>query len=650
MPLALAALLALAATLTSCAYYNTFYLARKYYFKATDGAPYDVDHQTTGQESNYTKAIDYSKKVIAQYPKSKWVDDAVLLWAQALVGRDDPLQTVTLLQDFADRFPKSDQRNDAQFFLALAYRYARRYTLSVDAFDRFFQQAPKSPLVPYAYLERSRALMSLDRYSEAVDDASQILTRFPRSPLVDRALRQRAEARLEEGDYDGARADFHEIGNRATTDADRLTFLMREADCLEAARNYEGELGLLRGELGHTPPPPPPPTTTSLPASGGGIGTGTAAPPPAVPSQFAAGSDKYGRLTMRIGTAELLAGHLNEALAEYDHVMHDYPKSSLSAEAQFRIGYAYETAGDDFDRALEEYARVKGEYGTTQYTQQAQQRSDDLSRIQQFRKGTGADSLERKAEAGFLTAERYLFELKRPDRAYEEYGNVAQSYPGTSVAARALNAQAWVLERKLDRRDSADSLFWKVVREYPATEAQIAARDYLEADGQTVPDSLIVLPAPPPPDTTRKLTPIPRQTPVLGAAPRDSLRARRIGPPPGRFAPGMLQTDSTQRAVPPPVFGSPEDSLARLRRAGGGSPSSPSASPPPPAAPTYGPAPAPPDTSKRGGSAGAPPASAAPPPAAPTYGPAPAPPDTSKRGGSASPAPAPPDTSKHGGP
>ena len=51
---------------SSCAYYNTFYLARKYYFKATSGAPYEVDREGPAQAANYTHSIDYSKKVIAQ--------------------------------------------------------------------------------------------------------------------------------------------------------------------------------------------------------------------------------------------------------------------------------------------------------------------------------------------------------------------------------------------------------------------------------------------------------------------------------------------------------------------------------------------------------------------------------------------------------
>lgn len=528
---------------SSCAYYNTFYLARKYYFKATDGAPYLVERQGGAQAQNFTRAIDYSKKVLGSYPKSKWVDDAYLMWAQGLIGREDPLQTITMLQDFSTRFPKSDRKADAQFFLGLAYRQARKYPQAVGAFDDFLAQAPKNDLVPYAHYERSRALMSLQRYADAAAAAGQILERFPRHTLADRALRQRAEASFQQGDFLAARKDYKLLGARATNDEERFQLLMREVDCLETARQYDEALAVLRSELSHTPPPPTPQPGQLPPA----------------------GADRYGRIALRIGTSHLLAGRMPDALKEYDGVLKDYPKSQLGAEAQYRIGYAYETVGDDFDRARIEYAATKEQLASSQFATQASQRSQNLERIAQYRTAGGADSLERKAEASFLTAELYLFQLDRPERAIEEYQKLAADHPGNAVAARAYTAEGWVRSRKLRDDRSADSLFWKVVREYPATESQLAARDYLEERGANVPDSLIKMPVPKVVavvvDTT-KLTPIPSDSLKLGRStmpamsPADSLirlrrRARDEGGIPPGFSPDGTRNPQGERGQPP---------------------------------------------------------------------------------------------------
>lgn len=538
---------------SSCAYYNTFYLAKKYYFRATEGQPYEVDRQGSPQAANYSKSIEFAKKVMSSYPKSKWVDDAYLMWAKSLIGRDDPLQTVNMLQDFTSRYPGSPVRDEARFFLGVALRQGRKYAPAVEALDGYLAAQPKGELAPYAHLERARALVSLERYGEAADAAGHVLNDFPKSVLVDRARLARAEARFKQGDFKGAREDFRVIGSEAPSDELRFQYLLREADCLEAGREYDAELALLREALSHEQPPAPAANTTT-------VGQAT------VITQVAQGADRYGRLSLRIGTALLLNGKLEDGLQQYRNVIQDYPRSNLSAEAQYRIGYAYETVGDDFDRAVIEYNAVKEQAANSAFGTQAQQRLANLDRIKQYRTGSGADSLEKRAEAGFLVAEQYLFQLDKPERALEEYRRVGDTYPGTPVAGRALNAQAWVLSRKLGRTAEADSLFWKVVHEYPGTEAQLAARDYLEQTGQRVDEKLIVAPkvvAPPPPDTTA-LTPPPGQTPTLAPPPggvvgpgavQDSvLRARMFGGgrPRGGLAPGPI--DSLARSRFPAAY------------------------------------------------------------------------------------------------
>src|SRR5262249_54486688 len=112
------------------------------------------------------------------------------------------------------------------------------------------------------------------------------------------------------------------------------------------------------------------------------------------------------------------------------------------------------------------------------------------------------------------------FELNKPARAYEAYAQIAHDHPGTPSAAKAINAEAWVLRHKLDRAAEADSMLWAVVHKFPATEAQLAARDYLESEGQQVPGDLIRMPerraaAAPTPRLTRP----PEGSTPLGAVP-----------------------------------------------------------------------------------------------------------------------------------
>jgi TolA-binding protein len=537
-------LLALVAVSTSCAYYNTFYLARKYYDRATNGAPYVPDKPDGSAAGNFTKSIDYSKKLLANYPKSKWVDDAYLLWARSLIGKDDPIQTMNMLRDFSTRYPKSSLKDEALFYMGVGARRARKQTDALAAFDDFLKAAPKHELAPYALLERSAVLLTLERPAEAAASAGQVLERFPRSKLADRALKMRAEALLAQGDATHARADYRVLGSRALTDEERFGYLLKEAECLEVARRYDEERALLQDAAGHEQAP-------DRPQTGGGQVMPTSA-----------SNERWGRLMLRIGAVDLLAGRTDRALDTFLRVIDLFPRTPLAAEGQYRVAYTYETAKDDFDRARVEYGKVQVQSSASQYAAQAALRLASLERLAQYRKaGAGVDSVGKKAEAGFLLAEQYLFQLDKPDRAIEQYRVVAHEFHGTGYAGKAINAEAWVLRNKYSQKEASDSLLWVVVRNYPKTEAQMNARDYLERYGHDVPSDLIQPPDPPASSMrdTVALTPPPAQVDSIGvrhrSAAMDSLLRQgmiRAGEAPGP-ASGAPHSSAPMPMTPAPL-------------------------------------------------------------------------------------------------
>jgi len=556
-----AILLGALVALSSCAYYNTYYLAKKNYDKATAGEPYVVDPATgTQSQQYYGDSMKYAKKLLSQYPKSKWVDDAYLLWALDLMGRDDPLETANMLESFTTRYPNSPIRSDVTFFLGVAYRRGHKPADALRSLDDFMAQNPKHRYVPYAMLERSRALYALDRHAEAADAAAQLIERAPKGPLVPAALQARSDALFADGQFAAARDDYHELGFEATDDETRFAYLLREADCLDGAHQYDQEIELLKSALAHEREPV---LTTQTTANGTSIAT----------APTGLGADHWGKLRLRIGAAHLLAGRLEPAIQEYNLVITSYPRTALAAEAQYRIGYAYETQAEDFDRARTEYNKVKDQTTMGGFAQMASGRVANLDRLVNFKGATGRDSTDRKAESRFMLAELYLFQHDKPERALEEYRAIENDYRGTPWGGKALNAQAWVLKHKLDRPQEADSLLWIVVRDYRATDAQLAARDYLEGDGVEVPDTLIERPQEPveslaadtlsltPPPAT--VPPIGTSKPALAGAPGTAPGApSAIGPggatsrPPGGLllAPALAR-DTTQTAAPPTLAG-----------------------------------------------------------------------------------------------
>jgi TolA-binding protein len=551
----LALALALAWALAGCAYYNTFYLARKNFDVASQGKPYPDERVTGGATQTLDKSINFSKIVISRYPKSKWVDDAYLLWARALLGKGDPFQAAEMLERFDARYPNSPIRGDARFFLAVAYRHARKPELAIASLDSFQATYPKHDLASYAWLERARIQLLRRRYHEAGAAADVVMLSYGgNKDMVGQALRARAQALFERGAYDSARADFRLLGGRATTDDERLDFLLREAECLAKSGDMAGEIALLDDQLKHE-------SVTATPGTAG---------------RFSA---RRARLLLRLGAAYGRASENEKAVNALSTVVADYAKQPVAAEAQFQLGYFYEVRMRDFARARLEYGKVRDQSPGSEFVAQAQQRVGRLDRLEQLG-STQADSLSRLAEKEFNLAEIYLLEMGRLEDALEQYRKVARDYPVTHQAARALNAAGWILSRRLGQPEEADSLFWRVIHEFRGTEEALAARDYLEAAGHDVPDSLIVMPLPPPPPATAvsvAAAPAPASQPDLAAglrrpgSPLDSL-LRQAGSP----------FDSAARFFGPPRPFPPDTSLLRPP---GAAPPDTAATPQPPADP-----------------------------------------------------------------
>jgi tetratricopeptide (TPR) repeat protein len=69
----------------SCAYYNTYYNARKSYREALELAKQYPDNPVPSEEVLLDEAIAGAAKILAIYPESRWIDDAQLLLGNALL-------------------------------------------------------------------------------------------------------------------------------------------------------------------------------------------------------------------------------------------------------------------------------------------------------------------------------------------------------------------------------------------------------------------------------------------------------------------------------------------------------------------------------------------------------------------------------------
>lgn len=441
----LAAIGTIALLASGCAYFNTFYSAKKNFRDAELQRSQQVEdpeaRANSGQAALYDKAIEAASKVVIEYSKSKYVDDAMLLIGRSLLAKGEYVGAQEKFDELNTNFPQSDLKDQATYWSGVAAERDRRTVDAFALYDSMLASYPKSELRDNARLRRASLYLAQKQPARALEDLKDLAGR--KGEIGYNAGLKLAEALFAQRDYAAARTEFLRVADRAPTEVLRLEARLRAGDCDEAAGDYahaaESYLRLLRDSRT---------------------------------------DDGRARARLRYGSALALAGDLDRGLAELKNVVDDYPRSAYAAEALFRTGYLQEVVRDDFDAAGKAYEGVAEQAPGSAFALQARTRRDNLTQLAAtLAAAKDTTAAGKAAEAALRQAEHYLFQLGRPERALEEYARAERENPTGPLAARASFARGWVLARRLGRAAEAKGVFESVIARFPDTgEARAAQR------------------------------------------------------------------------------------------------------------------------------------------------------------------------------
>ena len=533
-------LLSLVILTAGCAYFNTFYLAKKYYREGKKAQERSILESVAPEAATrYDMTIRQCQKVLADYPTSKWADDASFLLSAATYGKGDNVVAIRRLEEFREKFPKSPFLPEARLILGLAHLKRRDYAEADSIFESCDRDYPKLERRGELYFHagESRAAqrdyrLALAWYDRAVNTAK---SRRERS----NALRRTGDALVASGRPDRAIDVYAEALRSEERSKYRLDIALRRAEALRDLERYDDAVSLLEQWR---------------------------------PNAIA--EKREGELLLRLHDVRARVGKTNEAINGYRRLIETYPNTPVAADAQFRIGYLFESALNDFDGAAKEYEKLKTG-PPSEFQAQANRRSQGLAALKKYRETLGADTTQAKARSAFLMAELYYFQLERPDSALLQYSMVESQYPQSVYAPKSAYARLWITA--LDRSDTlavgtmTDSMatryrgtrfaesalyFWKrwsgrtdertallesLLANPDTTGASRFAPEEAEPDTHlgptaTAPDSGYVVP----PETmnllkarraellSRKRPPVPPTTPRGPMSPGDSLLAARL--------------------------------------------------------------------------------------------------------------------------
>ena len=404
-----------------CAYYNTFYLAKKNYREGNKAQERSLS-EAPAQEAigRYDVVIRQCQKVLSDYPKSKYVDDAAYMMGASYYGKGDYPNAIQQLTSFASKYPKSPYRADARFTEGLA-RYRRKEFVESDSIFREVEsQYPDFSRRWELYFYSGETQSQLKHYTIATHWYRLADKKASGRREKSKTLRSLGDAYLAAQHADSAEVAYAECLKVEERGAQRVDAAIARGDALRQLGRYPEALQYYQSWR-----------------------------------VFAAQEGREGDVLLRIYDVMAVMGRTQEALKGYNDLVTRFPRTSVAYQAQFQIGYLYETAIQDLDAAGREYDKLKSQ-PTSEFQAQAMRRSQSLAAIRTYRSALASDSTGARAHAAFMMAELNYFQLGKPDSAVTQYHRVETEFPHSVYAAKAAYARLWIATQ--DKGDTLEAM------------------------------------------------------------------------------------------------------------------------------------------------------------------------------------------------
>lgn len=393
-------LIVLLSQLSGCAYYNTFYNARKFYgvaakerkkrerLQVVELSPEEKQQQknlgnvstsaaskpSATEMQNYQKAIEKASSLLEFYPKSRWVDDALMMLGECFYFRGE-------------------------------------YSRALRKFEEVIKLYPDSRHVPYAHLYTAKTFLGLTEFDNAEKKFRDVALDASNPARV----RQEAEYELAglyyvKENYDLAADEYRRTAKESGDELIRAMSLYRLGECLIKLKYFDQAPDVFKRAVDASP-------NVDF-RSQATIKMGEAQ---SLVKDYQAAIRTFSVLlskeleVKRIPIIKLhlannyrLNGDLESALKWYKNIIEEHKSTEASAQSYYALGEIEEFVNHDYRKAKENYDLVRGEASSSQIAVKAKDRSDSIKEMLDLRQSidellgiaTKIDSLDEEGGNG----------------------------------------------------------------------------------------------------------------------------------------------------------------------------------------------------------------------------------------------------------
>ncbi len=508
------------------AYFNTYYNAKKFFKEAEKKRLQQQKKSPSAKLSTkipeYQKAIEKGSKVLQLYPRSRYVDDAIMIIGKSFYHQGEYLKAKRKFEELITLLPNSPFVPQAKLWLARSLIQLQEYEEAEEVLVAVLAEKTSSQIAGEAQMLLGKMFFQRRLYQRAIQEFSGVIRTHGRGSMKAQAQFHIGECYWEIGEYAKAANAFLKVQKYNPDFELQYESQLRYGQALRYLKKYDQATEVFSRLM----------------------------------DKFS--SNQHQLATLRLEVAGCLAdqGKLNEAILALENIIKDFPKTAAAAEAYYRLGEIFLYSYGQFDEARKNLHAVKKEYASSDFSKPATELTKSIDEVLKLRrqlKKYEADLLlltttqpdttdtvkveketksvvspvfeppitpvadttsQRKMSNSRATqlldedvnlksqpkssvsvpqdpqklrrlyvqdrlklAELFLFRFSMPDSALGQYEKLYNQFPDDSIAAQSLYAIAYVNENYLGNTSVADSLYRQLIEKYPQTRfARYAAR------------------------------------------------------------------------------------------------------------------------------------------------------------------------------
>lgn len=361
---------------SSCAYYNTFYNAKKFYRSASKARKERLRTQvvelspeeqarlkrrgqlqsrasrpSSKEMQDYQRAIEKAYKVLEFYPKSKYVDDALIL-------------------------------------LGECFYYRREFSKAQRKFEELIELYPESEFIPRARLFMAKTLLGLRKF----DEAEQMFREITLDDKFDKELREEAAYELaglyyEKEEYELAAEEYRVTSKKSGDKLIKAMSLYRLGECLLKLGKYEEAPKIFKRAVKASPNEDFKSQATFKLGEAQSLNGNYKAAIRTFSDLLSKEFERKRIPRIKLQLAENLRknGDLEEAIKWYNAIIEEHKRTDASARSYFALGEIEEFINGNYKKAKENYDMVRGEFANSAIAPEAKRRADNIKALLDLR-------------------------------------------------------------------------------------------------------------------------------------------------------------------------------------------------------------------------------------------------------------------------